>query len=242
MRFTLPLLLLPLFLSAASGQPLAADSSYLKAAKKRAVLEYERAMYRQEPVYEGNEYIVHDHRIKIHPFYPTDSLQTGTITYNDIPYHDVAMHYDIVRDEVAVRPPESGYQIQLRSNKISRFSLGEHQFIRLMGDSATGIPAGFHEILYNGNQSVLAHRVKTIHEDVSSGTYKGDYIPKDQFFIRTADGYHEVKTKRSLLSLFPDQSRALRKYLRTNKLKFNDAQREEAITKAVQQYDELHGQ
>ena len=175
--------------------------------------------------------------LKFIPFYPTDSLQAGTITYNGIPYHDVAMLYDIVRDEVAVRPPEGGYRVQVRSSKVSDFSLGSQRFVRL--DSTSGLPAGFYQQLYKGGVVVLAHRQKIIHEDISGGTYKADYLPKDRFYIRKEGEYHEVKSKGSTLSLFPDQSKVLRKYLRANKLKFNDNQREQALVKLVQQYEAL---
>lgn len=239
MRYALPGFLILIFLqTTANGQTPAPDTLFLEMAKKQALALYERVMHRQEQVYDGDEYVAHDHRIKIHPFYPTDSLQAGSIIYNGIPYHDVAMLYDIVRDEVVVRPPENGYRVQVRSSKVSRFSLGAHQFIRL--DSTLGLPAGFYELLHNGSVQVLTRRKKTIREDISSGAYKADYLPKDRFYIRKAGVYHEVKSKGSVLALFPEQSKALRKYLRAHKLKFNDALREDAITKAVQQYDAGH--
>ena len=193
-------------------------------------------------MYEGNEYIAHDHRIKIHPFYPADSLLPGTITYNDVRYHDVLMLYDIVRQEIAVQPSEGGYRIRLHTDKVTDFSLGQHRFVRLEKDSTSGITPGFYELLYDGQAAqVLAQRVKTVHEDISSGTYLADYLPKDRFFVRKDGRYHEVKMKRSVLSLFPNQSKALRKYLRVNHLKFNDEQREKSITQAVKQYNESGG-
>ncbi|WP_020603521.1 hypothetical protein [Spirosoma spitsbergense] len=242
MRQRLLLSLVALFLyQSAPGQTPESDSLFVQAAKKQAVNQYEQAFLKQEHVYEGNEYIAHDHRIKIHPFYPTDSLLAGTITYNDIRYHDVLMLYDIVRQEVAVQPPEGGYRIQLHTNKVSNFSLGQHRFIRLINDSTSGIVPGFYELLYDGRAQVLAQRVKTVHEDISSGTYVADYLPKDRFFIRKDGQYHEVKTKGSFLSLFPDRSKTLRKYLRANHLKFNDEQREMSITRAAKQYEEISG-
>ena len=87
--------------------------------------------------------------------------------------------------------------------------------------------------------SSLAHRVKTVHEDISSGAYKAEYLIKDRFYVQKEGTFEEVKTKRSVLSLFPDQAKALRKYIRTNSLKFKDESREAAITKVVRQYDEL---
>lgn len=239
MRHALLGFLLLVFLrTAATGQPLVSDTLFLQAAKKQAIGLYQKTMYGQEQVYSGNEYIAQDHRIKIHPYYPADSLQAGSITYDGVLHQDVAMLYDIVRDELTVRPPASGYRVQVRSSKITHFSMGTHQFIRL--DTTSGLAAGFYELLYRGSVQVLAHRKKVVQEDISSGVYEAAYLSKDRFYIRKDGAYHDVKSKGSVLSLFPEQSKMLRKYLRSNGIKFNNAQREEAITGVVQQYDVLH--
>lgn len=228
--------------TATVGQPFPSDTSFVQQAKRQAIRLYDQSMHGQEHVYEGNEYIAHDHRIKIHPFYLTDSLRNGTLTYRNVSYQGVPILYDIVRDELAIQPPESGYRISPHTDKIESFTLGSLQFVRLTGDSASGIPTGFYEILHNGPVSLLAHRIKTVHEDISSGVYKADYVPKDRFFVQKSSSYHEVKTKRSVLSLFPNQSKPLRKFLRTNKFKFNDEQRETALVNVIQWYNERAGQ
>lgn len=223
----------------ALGQTIGPDSSFAQQAKQQAVRIYEQAMTKQEHVYEGNEYISHDHRVKVHPYFPVDSLLPGNIAYNGATYHDVRMLYDIVRDELSVQPPEGGYRLRLHPEKIDRFSLGQHQFKRLVGDSTSSLPTGFYEVLYDGKTDVLAHRVKTVHEDISSGAYKAEYLIKDRFYVQKAGAYEEVKTKRSVLHLFPDQAKALRKYIRANNIKFKDESREASITGVVRQYDEL---
>ncbi len=223
----------------ASGQVAQTDSSFLQIARNQAVRSYDQTMYEQAHIYEGNEYIAHDHRIKIHPFYRVDSLLAGTIVYNGVRYHDVQMLYDIVREELAIQPPEGGYRFRVRNEYVTAFSLGAHKFARIVGDSATGVPTGFYEVLHDGHVKAVSHRIKTVHEDISDGSYKADYLIKDRFFIQKDGLYHEVKTKRSVLNLFPDQAKALRKYIRATKLKFNGDEREEAIVRVTQRYDEL---
>jgi hypothetical protein len=244
MPYIIALSLLLCLSTPAAGQMTQPDSSFLQIARNQAVDSYERTLHEQAHVYEGNEYIAHDHRIKIHPFYRVDSLQNGTIIYNGVQYQNVQMLYDIVRDQLAIQPPGGGYRLRVRNDYIAAFTLGSHQFSRIVsnratGDSATGVPTGFYEVLYDGNIKALSHRVKTIHEDISSGTYQADYVQKDRFYIQKAGLYHEVKSKRSMLNLFPDQAKALRKYIRTNKLKFNDDQREVAVTQVSKRYEEL---
>ncbi len=237
MHSTGTLLLFLLSVAGAAGQVPKPDSSFVQTARYQAIASYEKTTRVQSHVFEGNEYIAHDRRIKIHPFYRVDSLQTGTVAFNGVTYHNVRMLYDIVRDELAVQPPEGGLQVRLRTNKIAAFSMGPYRFIRLEGDSTSGAPTGFYEILHNGRLRALARRIKTIHEDISSGSYKADFLQNDRFFILKEGVYHPVKTKRSLLNLFPDQAKTLRKFIRANTLKFTDERREEAITKVTQQYE-----
>lgn len=223
----------------ALGQGSRADSSFVAAARKQAVTQYEQTLEQQAPVYEGDEYIRHDSRIKVHPFYRVDSLQVGTVVYKNVQYQGVRMLFDIVRDELVVQPPNGGYRLRLQTNKIARFSLGSHQFVRIAADSAVGIPAGFYEVLYGGAVKALSRRIKTVQEDISAGYYKADYLQKDRFIVKKDGAFYEVKTKRSLLNLFSDQAKALRAYLRANRLKFNDEQREQTIARITQRYDEL---
>jgi hypothetical protein len=214
------------------------DTLAFAAGQAEAVLAYSQATKKQAPLYEGNEYVAHNHQIKIHPFFVTDSLQMGTVAYNGAFYTDVGMVYDIVRDEVVIQRPGTPYRIRLHSERISSFSVGRHRFARLVGDSTVGVRTGFYQLLYDGSVKALARRIKIIHEDISSGQYKANFVEEDRYFILKNGTYYPVKSKRALLRLFPEQASALQKYLRANRIKFKQ-QREEAITAVVRQYDHL---
>ncbi|CCH51338.1 hypothetical protein BN8_00256 [Fibrisoma limi BUZ 3] len=241
MRCQLLLFLLLLAASPILGQSVSADTSFVGLAATQAVRVYERAFPDKPHLNNGTEYIRYDYRITGHPYFLTDSTLTGYIQYNDVRYHDVAMRHDIVRDEVLIDQIDKLFRIRLHSERVDSFSLGPHRFIRLVADSLSnnGIRTGFYQVLYDGSVRLLAKRVKTIHEDISSGKYKANFEENDRFFVQTNDGtYHEIKSQQSLFGLFPDQEKTLRRYLRTNGIKFRK-QRELAITGVVKQYDAL---
>ncbi|QKZ11568.1 hypothetical protein [Spirosoma sp. KUDC1026] len=215
-----------------------ADTLAMAAGQIEAVLAYDRATKKQAHLFEGNEYVAHNYQIKIHPFFFSDSLQIGTVDYNGVFYKNVSMLYDIVRDELAIQRPGTPYRIRLHSEQIRSFSIGSHHFARLVGDSTVEVRTGFYQLLYDGSVKALARRVKTIHEDISSGQYKADFVEEDRYFILKNGTYYPVKSKRALLRLFPEQASVLQKYLRANGIKFKQ-QREEAITAIVRQYDHL---
>lgn len=219
------------------GQSPTPDSSFVQLARDEAIAAYNQAIRLQAHVYDGHEYIAHDHRIKVHPFYRVDSLLTGTVISNGVRYDNVRMLYDLVRDELAVQQPEGGFRLRLGKNQVSAFTMGPYRFTRIEGDSAVGVPTGFYEVLHDGRVKALAHRAKTINEDISQGFYKAEYQPKDRFFVVKEGAYYEIKSKQSLLKLFPEQSKALRKYLRANELRFIPGQRETSLVRVMQQIE-----
>ncbi|ADB37278.1 hypothetical protein Slin_1228 [Spirosoma linguale DSM 74] len=239
MRYSLVLFLIGWLTTQATGQTLTPDSSFRQLARNQAVRAYEQDLREQAHVYEGNEYIAHDHRIKIHPFFGVDSLLSCTIIYRGVQYSDIKMLYDVVRDQLAIQPPGGGFRLRPRNDYIASFIIGGHPFMRIVGDSAAGVPTGFYEILHNGRLKALARRVKVVHEDISSGKYQAEYLVKDRFFILKEGVYYEVKSKRSLLNVFPEQAKLLRKFMRSNGLKFNDEKREEAISQVTNRYEDL---
>ncbi|RIV18948.1 hypothetical protein DYU11_25955 [Fibrisoma montanum] len=225
----------------ALGQSASTDTSFVRLAVQQAVQVYERTFPDRPHLNNGTEYIRYDYRITGHPYFLTDSTQTGYIQYNGVRYRNVPMRHDIVRGEVLIDQVDSLFRIRLHSERIDSFSLGPHQFVRLVADSlsSSGIRTGFYQVLYDGSVRLLAKRVKTIREDISSGKYKANFEENTRFFAEKKDGtYHEIKTQQSLFGLFPEQEKTLRRYLRTNGIKFRK-QRERAITGVVKHYDAL---
>lgn len=235
LRLTL-LLLSPYFLLTKGVR---AQSSFVQQAKDQAISAYEQSLKEQAHAHEGHLYVGHDPRIKIHPYFRTDSLQRGTVQLNGVRHRDLQLLYDVVRDQVVIQPAESGYRLQLPMERIDNFTMGNSQFIWINGDILAGVRTGFYEVLYNGRVKALVKRVKTIEEDLSEGSYKGTYLIKDKFIVQKQSTFFEVKTKRSFLKLFPDQAKELRRFIRKNNLRFKAEEQEQAIARTAQRYDEL---
>lgn len=216
-----------------------AQSTFVQQAQDQAISTYEQRLKGQAHANEGHLYVGHDPRIKIHPYFRTDSLQRGTVQLNGVHYRHLQLLYDIVRDQVVIQPTGSGYRLQLPMEKLGDFSINNSQFTRVNGDSLAGVRTGFYEVLYNGRVKALVKRVKTVEEDLYDGSYKGTYLIKDKFIVQKQNAFFEVKTKRSLLKLFPDQARELRRFIRKNNLRFKPDEREQAIARTAQRYDEL---
>lgn len=220
------------------GQHTSADSSFREQAVRYAHARYVRSTADQARLYNGAEYVGHLPNIKGYPY--VDSLwRVGTVTYDGVTYGDIPLLYDLVDDVVVVPHIDSVYRLQLQSIKISRFSIPNHTFVRIVRDSThnVGLRTGFYDQLYDGRSKVLARRVKTIKTELVQNSIKEEYLLDNYYYIGKNGFFYSVKSKRSVLNLFADQKKTLRKYLRENRIKFG-RNREAAIVKLAQQYDE----
>jgi hypothetical protein len=220
------------------GQSASSDSSFRENAIRYANARYVRSTTDQARLYNGAEYVGHPPNIKGHPY--IDSLwRTGSVTYDGVDYQNIRLLYDLVDDVVVAPHIDSVYRMKLQSIKINRFSIPNHNFVRIVRDTANniGLRTGFYDQLYDGRSKVLARRVKTIKTEYVQNTVKEEYLTENSFYIQKNGVFYPVKSKQSVLSLFADQKKTLRKYLRENRIKFAK-ERETAIVKLSHLYDE----
>ncbi|OIN57546.1 hypothetical protein [Arsenicibacter rosenii] len=238
MQKFIPFLLLCFVINRGIAQSLPADSVFREQARSAVVTQYNKVMNQQSAIYNGNEYIQHDFRIKVHPYFQVDSLQKGSVTYYSVDYNDIPMGYDIVRDELFIRHLDGGYRMRLNSEKVDRFTINGHQFVRLTGDSLVGVRTGFYDLLYSGRTQLLSRRVKVVLEDISTGVYKAEYLSKDEYWIRRDQRYFPVKTLGGALSVYGDKKKELRKLLRAERIKFKE-NKEKTLVLLAREYDAL---
>jgi hypothetical protein len=233
MQFCLQLLGLCLIALHGLGQSAAKDSTFNRAARY-AITQHEQVSNTLERLYNGPEYISYDRRLTGHAFFPTDTMHEGQVAYEGGLY-TVPLLYDIVKDLVVV-VHTSGYRMSLHSDRVQRFSVDNHTFIRL--DSSQAMPKGFYDLLYNGPTRLLARRTKDILVNPTSFGY-GLYNPKTTYYIRKNGRYFPVKNKRAFLALMGDRRKQLMSYARQQKLSFRPSP-ERAFLQLTQQYDQLN--
>ena len=101
-----------------------------------------------------------------HPFFLTDKKQSSSIIYDKVEYQGVDLLFDEIMGVVIMQ--DENHRIQLLNDRISGFTIGEHQFIRIVRDSISpnAPAAGFYNILYDGNLSVLKKEIKIHPADI----------------------------------------------------------------------------
>ena len=73
------------------------------------------------------------------------------------------LRYDLVLGQLVLRVPPGVTEMYLVNEKVVRFALGGHTFVRLVADSAgSPAPTGYYDLLVEGPMRVLAARHKDV--------------------------------------------------------------------------------
>lgn len=201
---------------------------------------YQNATVLSQHLYNGQRYHIYDSRSKDHQFYQFEDWRPGNIEYDGQAFSQIPIMYDIVKDIVVIPYEGRSGLIQLQSERITRFSYIDHQFVRIQQDKEHGItvPTGFYDLLYNGPTKVIARWTKQRQEQIESNKVNVYFLPKNFFYIQKEGEYHLITSKNSALALFGEHKKALKKHLREKRIKFRK-NREQALITLATHYDQL---
>jgi len=236
-------LLLLLYCAAISvavcAQDAATDSRVIKEAEDNAIASYYRFTDKRARLYNGTEHIGYLYTIKGYAYYLTDQWVKGSVVYDGLFFDQVPMLYDAYHDEVVILH-FNGYRLNLLSEKVKKFDLNGHHFVRHVYDSLakSSLPTGFYDYLYEGKTTVLAKRLKILDEKLTD-VVEQEFLPGNTYAIYRDSVYHSCNSRGSLLSAFGARSKDVRRYLRKNKLKYK-VDPENTIIQAAKYYDTLN--
>lgn len=176
-------------------------------------------------IYDGTEHKVAYVTLKgNHQFYFTSDYLVGNVIYDDQPYYDIQMKYDIFNDELIVKLPNglAFIVIQLIKEKVNSFSLNNTQFNRITVINKENLVEenfGFYELLYQSDHLSLYKKhkkLRTYHLDKEFAYNKFNY--KSEYLIYYNDKYHDIKSKRTFIQLFPKSRKQINSFFNKNKI------------------------
>ncbi len=223
---------------AAAQAPARADSAAV-AAVAIATRQYDKGVRPESLLFNGPEYVNRTTMGTIgHPFFEQAEPQLGTVTYQDAHFDNVPLRYDLVLDQVVMTYPNQAVTIVLVPEKLAAFSLGSHQFVRVVADSATRgvLPTGFYELLQPGPVRLLAHHSKRTQQTTVQQNLRVRLDQVDRLVVRTAGAASEVTNLKTLVALLPAHQAEVQRYAREQKLRFGAGQREASALSALRYY------
>ncbi len=192
------------------------------------------------PVYNGSGYLYYTFRMEGNPFFQSDGLSSGWVSYEGKKYDPLSLLYDLTRNEVVVLLPDSNSRAVLHNQFIDSFHVADHTFINLKEDHQQNLyNTGFYDLLYAGHVELLARRTKLMQEDLRDNPVITDIFPKDFFYIHKRGLYYLVTNQKDVFRLLSDKKREIKKMMRQQHLKLNRKTFEGTLVIAVTFYDHL---
>ncbi|MBK5277854.1 MAG: hypothetical protein JJE09_03215 [Bacteroidia bacterium] len=236
--FTVLALLTPTLIFSQQHQP---DTLFITAAIENAKKVYYQSVMDHSNLYNGKEYIAFKKNMPQvgTPFFQSEDWTEGKVFYDGELYENVSIRFDLLQEKLMVEHKGIG-EIELISEKIKYFEIAGHTFVKFQNNGiAKSLSAGFYDLIYNGTSKVLVRRLKVGEEKIETQvsiilTFK----EKNTIGILKNGVYHVVNNKSSVLKIFEDQKSDLKKFISKNKIRYR-SNREEAIVKIAEQYDQL---
>ncbi len=166
-------------------------------------------------LYNGTAYTRYWNGVRGFPFFLSESFQNGKLLYSGITYHNVALMYDISRDELVIPDFSKEVNIKLIPEKIALFSIGSHEFVRLNGDSLSSglLYPGFYERIYNGTVIAYIKHEKKIERSARAEDNFSQFTLYASYYLWKDGIFHPVEGEKGLISIFKDNRQEIRKFL-----------------------------
>lgn len=201
--------------------------------------EAQSAMDINEPLYNGKEHVYYHPSILGIAYYVTADWQPGTLVFNNVPYKDVFLKYDLVADELVLRHVNGMLSLVLFTPRIQQFTLGDRMFVNMASDKEGKLKPGIYELLATGKLSLYAKRSKWIEEKTLSTSIERKFITRDNFFLFKDGQYLTIKNPKSLFSLLGDQKSTAKAWFKESHIRFKDDPGA-AFTKIVEHYNQTN--
>lgn len=112
-------------------------------------------------IYHGIEYIRNGQKAVGFPYYESDSMLVGSVSYQGVNYQNLNFFYNMVSDELVINNFEHNALITLATEKIDSFSIGNHVFTRLTAKNSNDLTKdGFYELMYSGEPGFFYQKRK----------------------------------------------------------------------------------
>lgn len=197
---------------------------------------YQKAIGENIPYNEGREFPGYGIKLDGHPFFASDQLSEGDIVYDGTLYTGVPMLYDLVADEVVVRPPGSQYLVRLSREKVPSFRFRGEEFFRADPDSSG---TRYFQSIYKGDVRVFARKKKQLNHVTTSERAIDRFDEYDDYFILREGEIVRVSGKGSVLKSFRDKREEIKALIAKEDLSFKKDP-EAFLKRCAAAYDQSH--
>lgn len=183
-------------------------------------------LYENNSIFNGLEYVDEYKSLKVdnHKFYKSYDFIKGFVIYNEQPYYNIKMKYDLLSDLIVLEfVNKKVNNLSLNSNAIGEFVLDKDKFVRLDNDEVLSsfYGNGFFKEVYKSEEYVLyvkylKNKVEKIYDK------KVYYVFTDyEVYVLFYKGrYYKIDSKKDILNAIPKREKEILAYYKVGK-RFN---------------------
>lgn len=179
-------------------------------------------------LHNGTVYNFFSPKTEGHQFLEGDTFFKGSVTIRNKTYENLYLNYDIFNQEVLLRieMDHTSKIIALPKERISEFTIGNRSFVVLHDRQWE---YSIYEITGNRELAMLYRWNRDIKVSSNSDVFNYYYTDaKRNIFLLRPAGITKIRGKRDFLNAFEDDEKtALKRYMRTNKIRFRTMQKGE---------------
>jgi len=216
------------------GQNFRSDTLFLADAKKSAINSYAVAIGGQSHLYNGSAYTEYVSQRDEHPYFLDEWIE-GSVTYDGEFHDNVPILYDLSLDRVIIDNAFSIKKVMLVNEKVSAFTIGDRKFVHIVDGS---LPSGHYQLGYNGDVKVYARYKKTLQSKAVDYSVFNVFEEKKTYYIYKDGKFNTVRGKASVVKLFGDKKREIKKFIRDNTVTFG-SDRVGDLSRVAQYYDQI---
>ncbi|GJM30269.1 MAG: hypothetical protein DHS20C17_29040 [Cyclobacteriaceae bacterium] len=180
---------------------------------------------------------VWDHEIDHQQLFLDKPPVRGSLVYDGVLFNDIELQYNLSTQQVIVlleTEISEGY-VTVTIDKASRFSVYDHEFVQVLGDSV--MEKGIYELAYAGaNSNVFIKRTNKRLKSIQGSQVNTEYYPVNKYYISNEFGTFHITSKKQLLEAY-QHSRQLISILKKYRIKLSKRKIEQSLIAAISNFE-----
>jgi hypothetical protein len=157
---------------------------------------------------------------KVDRFYFRE-YQSGTVIYDNQVYYNLILNYDLLNDDLILKPSGESDKnpIILNKSKVKSYSINQKNYINLSYGNST-LPEfinGFYE--ENFKESKIIYYIKHVKNKknlINDSNLYDDFISNRYYFIFYKNTYHEISSRKDVIEILPEYKKIINEYYSNN--------------------------
>lgn len=174
-------------------------------------------------LFNGVQYLDHEKTIneKNKFLFTSPDYNKGSIHYDGQCFPNVLLKFNLVDDRLLIKLPLDGSMVnfELIAEKVSKFSIGDHEFQKIEFSDENLELSGFHEKLFQKQDFQLYKKhLKSKNRELDKDFVYYEYTSiAPDYFIRNGDKFLEVNSRGDFIQAFPELKELIRDQYRSKK-------------------------